>query len=41
VAKVNNMAYRSNNKIEMSFSLKPEITIKGDQALILSLAIKL
>lgn len=40
VAKVNNMAYRSKNKIGMSFLLKPDITIKGDQALTLSLSIK-
>ncbi len=40
VAKVNNMAYRNNNKIGMSLFLKPNITINGNQSLAMSLAIK-
>ena len=40
VAKVNNMAYRNNNKIGMSLLLKPNVTINGNQSLAMSLAIK-
>jgi len=41
MAKVKNMAYRSNDKIGMSILLKPDITIQGDQALTLSVVLKL
>lgn len=40
VAKVNNMVYRANDKVAMSLSLKPNITIDGNQTLAISLAMK-
>lgn len=40
VAKVNNMAYKDNNKLGMSLLLKPNITINGNQSLAMALEIK-